>query len=86
MNGLEALRHSEHMNEDEAGQHAEQLHQDLALLQHQQRNPIDPHAESLEWCEDCGNEIPELRRQALPGVTVCIDCAREAERKDRVYR
>lgn len=41
---------------------------------------------SLEWCDDCGNEIPEARRAALPGVERCVDCAREHENKDKVYR
>lgn len=30
--------------------------------------------ESLEWCEDCGEEIPERRRKALSGVRTCIAC------------
>lgn len=85
MKGLDALISTEHMTEDALGQHAEQLHTDIALLQHRQANGIDPEAISAEWCEDCGNEIPELRRQALPGVTQCVDCAREAERLQRMY-
>lgn len=86
MKGLESLAHSEHMTENEIGQHAEQFHQDLALLQHQQGHAIDPAAVSAEWCEACDCEIPELRRKAVPGVTLCIDCAREAEIKERMYR
>lgn len=30
--------------------------------------------ESLEQCEDCNGEIPEARRQAIPGVTRCVEC------------
>lgn len=32
---------------------------------------------SAEYCMDevCGEEIPEGRRLALPGVQYCIDCA-----------
>lgn len=29
---------------------------------------------------DCGAEIPEARRQALPGVQMCVDCAAAKER------
>lgn len=29
--------------------------------------------ESAREC-GCGNAIPEKRRQALPGVTTCVDC------------
>ena len=33
-----------------------------------------PAGESLEWCEDCGETIPERRRAALAGVRTCIAC------------
>ena len=33
-----------------------------------------PAGESLEWCEDCGEAIPERRRVALTGVRTCIAC------------
>jgi phage/conjugal plasmid C-4 type zinc finger TraR family protein len=39
-----------------------------------------PQGPSLECCEDCGCEIPEKRRQAVPGCTRCIACQEEAER------
>lgn len=86
MKGLETLLNpDEHMNDDEKGLHYEQLHADLALLQHRQAHAV-PTGEPLEWCEDCGNEIPELRRSAVPGVTQCIECAREQERRERLGR
>lgn len=25
-------------------------------------------------CQDCGNEIPEARRRAMPGARTCVDC------------
>jgi phage/conjugal plasmid C-4 type zinc finger TraR family protein len=35
------------------------------------------------YCEDCGEQIPEARRKALPGSRTCIDCqsARDAKRR-----
>jgi len=33
----------------------------------------------LTTCERCGGTISEARLRALPGTTVCIGCAREAE-------
>jgi len=30
--------------------------------------------ESLEQCEECGNDIPAARRRALPGVRRCVPC------------
>ena len=41
-----------------------------------------PAGESLEFCEECGEDIPERRRQALPGVRTCIAC--QSERDARV--
>ncbi|MFT3689580.1 DksA/TraR family C4-type zinc finger protein [Paenirhodobacter sp.] len=33
-----------------------------------------PVGESLTECAECGEEIPEARRIAIPGVKLCIDC------------
>jgi phage/conjugal plasmid C-4 type zinc finger TraR family protein len=38
--------------------------------------------ESLLVCEECGEPIPEGRRQALPGVRRCVPCQSEADRLD----
>ena len=32
-------------------------------------------------CEECGEAIPEARRQAVPGVRLCIACQAEADRE-----
>ncbi|EQB8392368.1 TraR/DksA family transcriptional regulator [Pseudomonas aeruginosa] len=37
--------------------------------------------ESLYECEDCGEEIPVARRELVPGVRKCRDCAELAERR-----
>lgn len=42
-----------------------------------------PSGESLESCADCGARIPEARRQAIPGVRLCVAC-QEAEDKSVV--
>ena len=34
-------------------------------------------------CEDCAEPIPEGRRVALPGVTLCIECQTAQERLTR---
>lgn len=39
-----------------------------------------PKGESLEHCEECDAEIPEARRQALPGVRLCVACQSERDR------
>ena len=33
-----------------------------------------PQGEGLEVCEACEEEIPRARRQALPGVRLCVRC------------
>jgi phage/conjugal plasmid C-4 type zinc finger TraR family protein len=38
-----------------------------------------PRGESLKRCEGCDAEIPEARRQAVPGVRLCVDCQSELD-------
>ncbi len=33
-----------------------------------------PRGDSAEYCDECGEPIPEKRRQALPGVRTCVAC------------
>ena len=33
-----------------------------------------PSGESAETCVECGDDIPEKRRIALPGVKTCVAC------------
>lgn len=33
-----------------------------------------PRGESLEHCAECGEDIPEKRRLAIPGVRFCVAC------------
>lgn len=33
-----------------------------------------PRGESLKHCEECAASIPEARRQAVPGVRLCVSC------------
>ena len=40
-----------------------------------------PAGPSLEHCEECGESIPEARRQALPGVRLCVPCQGERDRE-----
>ena len=32
------------------------------------------------WCQDCGGEIQEMRRE-IAGVTRCIDCQEQHEKR-----
>ena len=42
-----------------------------------------PVGESAKWCATCGDEIPEKRRLALPGVKTCLDCQSARDRTQR---
>ncbi|MDQ2891877.1 MAG: DksA/TraR family C4-type zinc finger protein [Pseudomonadota bacterium] len=33
-----------------------------------------PTGDSEPYCATCGDEIPEARRRALPGVRTCVTC------------
>ncbi|NIJ22366.1 phage/conjugal plasmid C-4 type zinc finger TraR family protein [Sphingomonas naasensis] len=33
-----------------------------------------PSGASARWCAVCGDDIPEARRSALPGVRTCVPC------------
>jgi len=40
-----------------------------------------PAGESALLCVACGEDIPEARRRALPGVKTCIDCQSGRDRQ-----
>lgn len=42
-----------------------------------------PCGESLEYCEECGEEIPLARRQAVPGVRLCLSCQEEVDKQNK---
>ncbi|MBW6416763.1 DksA/TraR family C4-type zinc finger protein [Celeribacter sp. PS-C1] len=42
-----------------------------------------PVGESFHECAECGEDIPEARRKAIPGVKLCIDCQQE---RDGAYK
>ncbi len=41
---------------------------------HAVRQNLYTSSESATECEDCGEEIPEARRKAMPGVFQCVHC------------
>jgi len=38
-----------------------------------------PQGESLKNCANCDNPIPLARREAVPGVRLCISCQENAD-------
>lgn len=39
----------------------------------------------LTNCEECGAPIPEARRQAVPGVRLCIACQTERDLEETTF-
>jgi len=40
-----------------------------------------PSGESLAHCEECGAAIPQARREAMPGVRLCVGCQAELDQR-----
>ncbi len=40
-----------------------------------------PQGPSLTHCEDCEKEIPAARREAVPGVRLCVNCQAEHDKE-----
>lgn len=71
------------MTNDELAQERE-----LAEWEQNQRNAIMtlPVAPSAMYCTDpnCGDEIPQARRLAIPGVLFCAECQERREQQQRM--
>ena len=44
-----------------------------------------PQGESLKHCEECDAAIPEARRQAVPGVRLCVNCQAAHDREQAAF-
>lgn len=44
-----------------------------------------PKGESLTHCEECDAVIPLARREAVPGVRLCVNCQAEHDRENAAY-
>ena len=42
--------------------------------------------ESAVYCDECDQAIPEARRQAIPGVRLCIACQSALEKQEKSSR
>ncbi len=40
-----------------------------------------PQGDSLEFCEECDKSIPEARREAVPGVRLCVACQTKRDKE-----
>jgi phage/conjugal plasmid C-4 type zinc finger TraR family protein len=44
-----------------------------------------PQGESATQCQECDAPIPEARREALPGVRLCVQCQEKADKESRHF-
>ncbi|HEM7954820.1 TPA: TraR/DksA family transcriptional regulator [Citrobacter koseri] len=52
---------------------------DMAVAAHR----LNRNAVSAEHCMECGEDIPEPRRAAVPGCQTCADCQSVIELKNK---
>ncbi|EQC3016989.1 TPA: TraR/DksA family transcriptional regulator [Citrobacter freundii] len=57
----------------------EELQRNAALPAHR----VNRNAVSAERCEECGEDIPEPQRAAVPGCQTCADCQSVIELKNK---
>lgn len=51
------------------------INDELARMRARQQ----PVGESLKYCAECEEEIPEARRLARPGVKLCLECQQDRD-------
>ena len=44
-----------------------------------------PQGASLAECEACGDDIPEARQAAIPGVRLCVTCQSERDQAQEQF-
>lgn len=57
----------------------EELQRNAALSAHR----LNRNAVSATRCEECDEELPEARRNAYPGCTMCVSCLSELELRNK---
>jgi phage/conjugal plasmid C-4 type zinc finger TraR family protein len=44
-----------------------------------------PTGESAAYCEECGEPIPQARREAIKGVRLCVSCQGERDKQQSTF-
>lgn len=60
----------------------EEMMRDNAIQAHR----LNRDAVSATHCEECDDELPEARRKAYPGCTMCVSCLQEIELRKKQGR
>ena len=53
-----------------------------AVARAQSQLPTGP---GLTHCEECNAAIPDARRQAIPGVRLCVKCQEEHDQEEKQF-
>jgi len=61
----------------------EQIDASVADAVKEARNRL-PRGAGLTHCEECEEPIPEARRNAIPGVRLCVSCQSEFEKSQLI--
>lgn len=68
-------------------QQLEEMQREIALKKHRTFKAVSRlYCEDCEDCEDCDAPIPEKRRQMIQGVTRCVTCQEQEEKRQRQFR
>lgn len=86
MKHIEQLDTDNNLEEAEIAQVNNLQRNALAVSELRQQLEKQRSQPSAEFCEECGEDIPEARRQAVPGVQFCIYCQTKMERVKANYR
>lgn len=60
----------------------EEMMRDHAIQAHR----LNHSAVSATHCEECDEELPEARRKAYPGCTMCVGCQSDMELRKKIWR
>lgn len=63
---------------DKADIAGDYIEQSLELSLENQRSQTKAYNHT-PYCEECGDEIPAARREALPGCQCCVSCQQDLE-------
>lgn len=64
----------------DAASELEEMLREQAIAAHR----IDRNAVSATRCAECDEKLPEARRKAYPGCTMCVDCANYVEMHSKI--
>lgn len=53
---------------------------EAAVRKHRAQQELEASRPSAEECVECGDAIPQKRREAIPGVQLCVYCKERSER------